>query len=973
MQRRLSLALAIMAAIAISFVASAQSPRFSPSPYVYKIRIGQCKYPPALRIQTGFRVKGLEGIVTALHGVVGCDSVVAQPIGGAKPYRDLIIGKVDIDRDVALLWSEEIESELDVGLDSASPVSGDDYLGAYLLGYPKDIISQRILKNVEIIDTTALGNLLPTVELDAMAARGSPSIAIEVLAVQSSFVPGHSGAPLLDRDGRVIGIANGGLDLGRIDMAWAIPWDGIQWEMVSSQVSQEVSMTDLERLKDLETLDPNLLFAFEKQAATTISLATQSADTSLPSVQSPIDPAAQSLATPDPRASSTLPVAAPTPPSRFSVVFASNRDDPDPSSCGENCNWEIYLRRSDNLLTNLTKHAAGDVEPICAPNGKNISFQSNRNGEESTLGLYVMQIDGSNPIRLTADGDYPYLRSLAWSPDGEKIAFAPSFRGDIYLVNSDGTGKEQLTYNENRYWSMSWSPDGKKLAFISKLDDSENYAWSGNENIFIVSSDGNIQSRITRDQIPFWAIAWSPDGDYILAVRGFDRDLYVMRPDGTELLLLARNVAITDCNAPSWSPDSQRIVYVSDRSGTKQIYTIRRDGTDVRQLTGTWTDEETDNYDPRWSPDGRRILFVSERDGNPEIYSMNPLGTNESRLTESFAKDTCPSWCVEPASVNVAVEPHTEILTDSVSHLTSNMVLTRSSIITAQNAKQLSLLHAFDIEPGWGELVFSKNGEFLSFGTIDGETLIWHLEDYSVFMAFSQAGLPRHMFSDTNALLASLPARRDTRSFNPDGTAGVLEFQTPFVEVSPLESMIAACYPSDGVVKYWTVEVSGLRGSENVLSLPSGFVAEYGCILAFTPDERYLVVADGIVYSVYDLHSMDTIATFDGVNFSNMDISRDGRYLAEGGVLFETKNWTQVRQFPTSDIVTRVAFSPDSGLLATGAQDGNVQIWQINNGTLVATINGTGQYPPMAGLAFSPDGHVLAVATDKVRLYSVSD
>lgn len=271
MQRKLKVLLAAMAATLISIssiTAFAQVPRFTPSPDVFKIRIGQCRFPPTSRIQTGFRIEGVEGIVTALHGVVGCNSIVAQPIGNAKAYRDLIITEVDIDRDAAILWSEELASASAMGLKQSTISSTSDFEGVYVVGYPKDIISQRLLKNVEIIDTTALGNLLPISDLEAMAARGSPSIAVEVFAAQASFVPGHSGAPVLNKDGRVIGIANGGLDLGRIDMAWAIPWNSVQWTIVSSKVAQQVSMIDLQRLKELERLDPKLLFSFEEQSST---------------------------------------------------------------------------------------------------------------------------------------------------------------------------------------------------------------------------------------------------------------------------------------------------------------------------------------------------------------------------------------------------------------------------------------------------------------------------------------------------------------------------------------------------------------------------------------------------------------------------------------------------------------------------------------------------------------------------------
>ena len=74
-----------------------------------------------------------------------------------------------------------------------------------------------------------------------------------------------------------------------------------------------------------------------------------------------------------------------------------------------------------------------------------------------------------------------------------------------------------------------------------------------------------------------------------------------------------------------------KIVFVSDRDGNKEIYTMDIDGNDVRRLTYN----SAEDTDPAWSPDGTRIAFTSNRDGNKEIYLMNANGSNQTRLTIS--------------------------------------------------------------------------------------------------------------------------------------------------------------------------------------------------------------------------------------------------------------------------------------------------------------------------------------------------
>src|SRR6478735_5921146 len=70
------------------------------------------------------------------------------------------------------------------------------------------------------------------------------------------------------------------------------------------------------------------------------------------------------------------------------------------------------------------------------------------------------------------------------------------------------------------------------------------------------------------------------------------------------------------------------IAYEVGTSADTQIWTIRADGTGARELT---TDGH--NYQPTWSPDGSKILFVSDRDGNLELYTMDPDGANQTRMT----------------------------------------------------------------------------------------------------------------------------------------------------------------------------------------------------------------------------------------------------------------------------------------------------------------------------------------------------
>ncbi len=137
---------------------------------------------------------------------------------------------------------------------------------------------------------------------------------------------------------------------------------------------------------------------------------------------------------------------------------------------GDSDTGDIYLMNADGTgERNLTHHPGVNGAPSWSPDGRRITFDSFRcpgNAASCDSTIFVMDADGSGQHRLTRrQGD----RSPAWSPSGDRIAFARQVPGDlnyeIFVMKVDGTGVRRLTRNHVEDDLPAWSPDGRKIAF----------------------------------------------------------------------------------------------------------------------------------------------------------------------------------------------------------------------------------------------------------------------------------------------------------------------------------------------------------------------------------------------------------------------------------------------------------------------------------------------------------------------------
>jgi len=248
--------------------------------------------------------------------------------------------------------------------------------------------------------------------------------------------------------------------------------------------------------------------------------------------------------------------------------------------------------------------------------------------------------------RLTKHGeDLSDLNLVpALSPDGEHVAFISdrSLYSDLYLADATtGEVKERLVKGERtgsfeslRFFntSMAWSADGKFLTFPAKV--------GGEDAIYVLELESKkVRRKLTFGLDGILSPAFSPDGQEIVfvGIDGGQSDLFLTDLEGKNLRRLTRD-RFTDRD-PQFSPDGKQIAFTTDRGAATNFedltfgnYALALLDLETNQVS-VLPNQAGKNIAPQWSPDGQEILFVSDRTGISNLYSIDLQSGDVYKLT----------------------------------------------------------------------------------------------------------------------------------------------------------------------------------------------------------------------------------------------------------------------------------------------------------------------------------------------------
>ena len=344
----------------------------------------------------------------------------------------------------------------------------------------------------------------------------------------------------------------------------------------------------------------------------------------------------------------------------------------------------IYVQQVDaGTPVRLTKEPGREGSPTWSPDGRYIAF-ARGSLEAGKSGIYVIPALGGPERQLYATD----CNKLDWSADGKYLVFSgrSSEQGPSYIskLTLESLDVRRLTTPAAGTWGdidPAFSPDGQMVAFIRYTDDTA--------ELFVAPAAGGEPRQITFDNRRMDTAVWTPDGRELVFAsnRAGSYNLWRIPPSGgtpvrvdgigldahepsiarsggrmaysqqsidTNIWRIPAHAATGDADLrlklvgstrrdenPRLSPDGQKIVFESNRSGSQELWICDSEGGNQAQLT-YFGGPITGNA--RWSPDGRQLAFDSRPEGHAQIYLVSANGGPAHRLITEPHDSLAPSW-----------------------------------------------------------------------------------------------------------------------------------------------------------------------------------------------------------------------------------------------------------------------------------------------------------------------------------------
>jgi TolB protein len=242
---------------------------------------------------------------------------------------------------------------------------------------------------------------------------------------------------------------------------------------------------------------------------------------------------------------------------------------------------------------------------------------------QDAAGNYVINYQLVDVVR----GQLTQGQSKALSDDGQLV-----LSKDHVIFNKRATvpGKRMREYAHRISDLVYEALTGEKGAFLTRIayvvvNDKESFPYQ----LRVSDYDGYNEKLVLRSKQPLMSPAWSPDGQKIAYVsfQNGQAEIFIMN------IYTGEREKVTSYprhnGAPRFSPDGKQLALVLSKTGSLQVYTLDLDTRKLTQITRG----RSNNTEPFWHPDGKSLVFTSDRGGKPQIYQVNLSSGSTNRLT----------------------------------------------------------------------------------------------------------------------------------------------------------------------------------------------------------------------------------------------------------------------------------------------------------------------------------------------------
>jgi len=261
-------------------------------------------------------------------------------------------------------------------------------------------------------------------------------------------------------------------------------------------------------------------------------------------------------------------------------------------------------------------------DPQLSPDGRFVAYTVrtlDAKKDRADRDIYMAPLEGGEPLRLTSSKKAE--STPRFSPDGEWIAFLSSREGGhaaVFLLSRRGGEAVKLTSYKADVSELAWSPDSKRLALVMSDEDPD-------APLVPEDDEESVEPKKTAKPIVLRRVQFKRDGEgYLRELRSHVHVFDVAKKTSFQL-----TSGPFDDSEPAWSPDGERIAFVSNRtlpdpdlSQNKDVFVVAAKEGEVPRGVETGPSEASS---PVWSPDGQWLAFVAGGDPKDMWYGASHL------------------------------------------------------------------------------------------------------------------------------------------------------------------------------------------------------------------------------------------------------------------------------------------------------------------------------------------------------------